>query len=1621
MLSARRPFRRAGDRRRDPAARGLLADCRLEDRCLLAATASSPLYAFPAPTVSSLSQVMYNGVTGTYTKTITITNNDPTKYLYAFLEGSNTRQAVGQYAGMAAFDPYDPSKQEYRGYVGFSQGGTDYAGLPPLTSITITVPLAFWDSGRILFSTDGADQFQTYGTTASGAPAGAPFYFQYANTQFTFFGTIDPSDPTHLKFTPVYNNFDANGNPLPDNSTPVSTGLFFNGETLSVVVGTTTYTATVNSSDPSELTLSGPVNGGITTPTAFTFTLVPSPPGSPQVLAPTTARYIQGGFPLTTNRSSPTTTNNGVVMWYHAFYAVSPNNDAPFQLTEFTFRGTFYDSSPNAGTYFEDLIGSDVYPGVIGDSADYDLSFVDTINLPVALEATNASVGNTGVQEPFGWVGSNQSIEQFQAALTAFASPNSAGANTNFLGQYFGGQGYRSYVPVDPGDVKLPAGQNLFLASPLAPSSGTADVFYYKTFSSGPPIQEPLYALTTNPAGQSTPLPASLAIGGVPDTPPFAPTSGPNLALNTLTLANQYILDQIIANNYKTQNYVVTYKDASGKTVVAGTIVGMYTYQGQIAGVELNQNAPVDPKGNNVYTISSANFDYAAGTIAGLWYSWAKYYAMHETSNPPPDGAPGTIAAGSNVLTLNAATSGLVPGMAVTATAAGLPPGAVILSVGTDNKTITLSVAPTVTLTGVTFKFAAPSLSAIAGFDSTQTPLVNLNFSNVSADEQATALDFAQTVYVCMSAWSTSVQSTPGAAPGWIQLLTNVIGGNLNTVFLPNANVNVVNTLTDMSKSALRGVPDFTSPLYSDPAQWYPDPSLATGGLAYNAFNLDPYVWFVHDKLGLTAYGFALDDDIGNVNAGGATNIAFAVGGLTGLPNQDPYTNVSQFGVVQATASNTTKLSSQLSGLTGPNPVGSGVFAQIQAYDYDHATPGTLINGPGVAPGTTVQFTNLTPNLTGSTIDLSNPLSASTTSPSYSFFGTLVFRATLPGPPQSDDTIIVDAQAAASLAKLGPLGNIQVDGEGIDPAHPLTIDGTPVKNPDGSYTITLSGDLDPKLVSVPGSYYAYRFGLPATGVIHDPGFEWRDVSVAAGDFNHGKQLSAITPDWTFTDSTTNTNWYAGIAFGNQNIYTMDNPPAPQGLQVGFIQGDSSISQKVTLAKGRYVLSLVAAQRAKAGQPAQTLDVYLGNTLEGTITPADTKYKPWSIKIDVPATGEYTLTFKGATAADSTALIDSVGLAPVSPSLAAAPPISLGTIPNQVTSDGSTDTFTAQASGLTEPLTYSLAAGAPPGAEINPVTGVFTWTPKVPGIYDVTVDVADDSLPPLTAEQTVTITVPKATSHAVAVANLAAPVYGQSQLFGAAVATVPALGVPTGMLQFYVDGVKFGSPVQMVNGAAISPSIVTLGAGVHHVAAVYSGDANYASSATPVLTETIARAPLLVVANDSARVFGQPNPLLTASYYGFVNGDTPASLTSPTVVATLANQFSPVGTYGIDVAGATSPNYAITFQAGTLTVLPTPAGATRQRLADSAFVTTLYEEILGRNPDVAGFDFWVQMLARGVSGAAVASAFWNSPEHRVLVASGRAPLIPQAVVLHDAQTAARIAFLLGASAPAGPLG
>jgi hypothetical protein len=77
---------------------------------------------------------------------------------------------------------------------------------------------------------------------------------------------------------------------------------------------------------------------------------------------------------------------------------------------------------------------------------------------------------------------------------------------------------------------------------------------------------------------------------------------------------------------------------------------------------------------------------------------------------------------------------------------------------------------------------------------------------------------------------------------------------------------------------------------------------------------------------------------------------------------------------------------------------------------------------------------------------------------------------------------------------------------------------------------------------------------------------------------------------------------------------------------------------------------------------------------------------------------------------------------------------------------STLVFTATAADPDVPaqtLTFSLEAGAPAGASIDPLSGVFSWTPgedQGPGVYPLTVIVTDDGIPPLSDAETFTVTV-----------------------------------------------------------------------------------------------------------------------------------------------------------------------------------------------------------------------------------------------------------------------------------------
>ena len=142
------------------------------------------------------------------------------------------------------------------------------------------------------------------------------------------------------------------------------------------------------------------------------------------------------------------------------------------------------------------------------------------------------------------------------------------------------------------------------------------------------------------------------------------------------------------------------------------------------------------------------------------------------------------------------------------------------------------------------------------------------------------------------------------------------------------------------------------------------------------------------------------------------------------------------------------------------------------------------------------------------------------------------------------------------------------------------------------------------------------------------------------------------------------------------------------------------------------------------------------------------------------------------------------------------------------------------------------------------------------------------------------------------------------------------------IAFVLEGRSLGTAVTNSSGTATlnSVSLGSLGAGdyANAVNATFKTTGSYlGSNGTGNLD--VNQASLTVTANNVTARAGQAFPAFTASYVGFVNGDSPASFKTPLAFSTTAHVGSLPGTYAITPFGASSPNYAIKYVPGTLTI------------------------------------------------------------------------------------------------------
>ena len=761
-------------------------------------------------TVSHLNQVLFlgNSVVGNVpVKEVTFYNN--TKYTtYPFLYDPNTGQSTtGGY-----YDPFDPNNEEYRAYIGYTENGKDYLGLQSGHSITINVPLVFWDSGRTAVATDASNLLPTDLSTNKNSPITNPFFFFYKN--------LDGTD---------------------------------------------------------------------------------------------TARFV--------SKADKSTGNNGIVMFYHVSDAnapVNPGADAPEQLLEFTIRDKAF------LTEVSDKVNK-IDPSQLITLINYDVSYVDHLLLPVAMEATGVPVPNTSVKADYGWIGASQTYltgaNSLQASIQKFTS-NSA---NNGLGTYFQKNGKSVGWPTyfnpnysssnQEAGLRIPGGANILFSSPLANIRSSYSVPYGASNH---------WMLSSGGTG-----PIQYALGG----------------------------------NFKAPNQALIASIPGLDKILEGLQVGMQVTAngvnvGQIQSVDVANRlvtltaSPNIPDGTpETFVFSNPASDPYAKAITRLWYSWAAYY-QSQFSNFTPQQITANISTDTDnsnsdyrVLTFAQPQPQLAVGMQVTG--GGITGLTTIIKIANVNgvQTVYLSApVPGVSApTEASLTFSAPQPIAYA---SEVNKLLPLTFG---AQQQAYAKEFAATVYEIMSVFSTAPRKVP-LLPASMELVGNSIGGNVG--FLPTAlpinYVNISANVRDLVKSALRGVPDFVT--YGE-SSWYPAPSTPTGGQTFNVYNLDPYVWFIHKELGLSGDGFSFDADTADVGANGTSTLSIALGGLGGLSNTSAWSPSTQWGTVKSLATITQGTGAN-AGETLISLADSTVFNQLNANDPANSVVGAYVSGPGIPAGT---------------------------------------------------------------------------------------------------------------------------------------------------------------------------------------------------------------------------------------------------------------------------------------------------------------------------------------------------------------------------------------------------------------------------------------------------------------------------------------------------------------------------------------------------------------------------------------------------------------------------------------------------------------------------------------------
>jgi len=482
---------------------------------------------------------------------------------------------------------------------------------------------------------------------------------------------------------------------------------------------------------------------------------------------------------------------------------------------------------------------------------------------------------------------------------------------------------------------------------------------------------------------------------------------------------------------------------------------------------------------------------------------------------------------------------------------------------------------------------------------------------------------------------------------------------------------------------------------------------------------------------------------------------------------------------------------------------------------------------------------------------------------------------------------------------------VNISVTGTTQTNTLSIKGIQVRATDGA--------------NVPGTGTILRTaGNPGTATINgivNGTTSFGSLSQVAGVIN---KLVVTLPGQTFTDGST--------VAGSGNTGSVTNQTAGTSFNISKLTATDQFFNVVTSYSGAKTISYTGpGTNAGFSAPTYTTAVSFASGVS-TTTLATTLRKAETTTItasDGTTTGPASSSLNVVAGALSSFVVTNTSDGPISS------PQTAGTAFNikvrAIDADGNTITgFDGGSSKvMIDPSSGTLSAGggtsdAFTNGVLSPWSVTFATSGTYPGSFSLTATGIGGNSSITGTSNSFTVNGPPCTTPVVTGPTNQAVTYGSNATF-----TASATGTPTPTLQWQVS-TNGGGSWSNIGGATSSPLTVTaptVAQSGTQYRAVFTNTCGSVNSSAATLT--VNKAPLTVTADNASRVYGDANPTFTASYSGFVNGETLATsgVTGSPSLTTTAAATSAVGSHTITAAPGTlaANNYSFSFANGSLSV------------------------------------------------------------------------------------------------------